>query len=129
METQKKKKENELPLYSKLFIVCDKDTTEDEIRAKFNTFGAIEYCKILKKSSEPKGVCFLKYYKTSAAAKAMEEMNGKSISKNVTPIKIQIAEQKNSKKKYSKEPEDTPPRSRLFVVCPKVIIFFSSHSR
>lgn len=102
-----------------MFIVCDKDTTEDEIRTKFSTFGSIEYCKMLKKSNEPKGVCFLKYFKTSSAAKAMEEMNGKAITRNGSPIKIQIAEQKNSKKKYSKEPEDTPPRSRLFVVCPK----------
>lgn len=127
---KKKKKETEItPPYSKLFIVCDKEITEDEIEKSFNRFGRIEYCRMIKEkkndpsSSSVKSMCYIKYDKTSSAAEAMEEMNGKPLTNShhhSSPIKIQIAEHKNAKKKvYSKDPEDTPARSRLFVVCPK----------
>ena len=124
VDKKKKKDFDNIPPYSRLFIVCERDATEEEIESIFKSYGNIEYCRMLKekKTSDSKGICYIKFDKTSSAAKALEEMNGVVLTANGTPIKIQIAEPKNAKKKiYSKDPEDTPPRSRLFVVCPKVI--------
>ena len=69
------------PPNSRLFIVCGKSITEDEFKEAFEVFGEIEEIWVLKDkvTNEPKGVTYIKFSKTSEAALAMEEMNGKCI--------------------------------------------------
>jgi len=113
------------PPFSRLFIVCSKTLSEEELVDQFKQFGEVEYCRLLrdKATLESKGICYVKYTKASSAARAIEEMDGKQVGEHTPQIKVQIADAKGSnrlkKKQYSKEPEDTPARSRLFVVCPK----------
>jgi hypothetical protein len=83
------------------------------------------YCRLLRErdSHVSKGLCYIKYSLASSAAQAIEELHGKHISESLPPLKVQIAEAKGgrkARKQYSDEPEDTPARSRLFVVCPRV---------
>lgn len=113
-----------VPPHSRLFIVCGKSTTPDELTDAFSKYGNIEYCRSIcdKESNTPKGLCYMKFDRASSAALAMEEMDGICLYEHSMPIRVQIADAKGSgraKKTYTKEPEDTPPRSRLFVVCPK----------
>lgn len=114
------------PPNSRLFVLCDKASTEDEILKHFAPFGTVEYCKIIRdrQTQASKGYCYVKFTKASGAADALEKADGTVVAGSEFPIKVEIAQAKSSRSgtmpvKFSSEPEDTPPRSRLFVVCPK----------
>jgi len=113
------------PPNSRLFVVCGKELSEEELLELFQPYGKIEYCRLIKdkKSQESKGLCYVKFAKASSAADALENLDGTQLKDNGALIKVHIADAKgtakNRRKLYSTEPEDTPPRSRLFVVCPK----------
>eukprot|EP01119_Soliformovum_irregulare_P024111 TRINITY_DN8572_c0_g1_i1.p1 TRINITY_DN8572_c0_g1~~TRINITY_DN8572_c0_g1_i1.p1 ORF type:complete len:505 (-),score=104.98 TRINITY_DN8572_c0_g1_i1:135-1469(-) len=75
-----------------------------------------------KPSGESKGVTYIKFRDASSAAMAIEKMNGKKIQEDGAPLKVMIAETKGGQNtSRSTEPEDHPPRSRLFAICPKEI--------
>lgn len=117
--------DNQPPL-SRVFVVCHRTTTEEELHSLFHRFGDIQYARIVRdrQSNEPKGLGYVKFRKASQAAMAIEEMDGHLLDDRSAPLKVQIAEAKGvrkgtTRKQYSNEPEDTPARSRLFVVCPR----------
>lgn len=115
------------PPHSRLFVVCGRHTGEEDLAREFGNFGNVEYCRAIrdKHTNESKGLCYVKFEKASAAAAAVEEMDGRCLYEHSAPIRVQVADAKGTngragkKLHYSKEPEDTPARSRLFVVCPK----------
>ena len=78
------------PPNSRLFIVCGKSITEDEFKEAFEVFGIIEEIWVLKDkvTNEPKGVTYIKFSKTSEAALAMEEMNGKTMPGTSKGLKV-----------------------------------------
>uniref|UniRef100_A0A2M4AJU1 Putative developmentally regulated rna-binding protein n=1 Tax=Anopheles triannulatus TaxID=58253 RepID=A0A2M4AJU1_9DIPT len=111
----------DIPPMSRLFIICSKSVTEDNLREHFEKFGDIEEIWIVKDRStgEGKGVAYIKYAKTSDAARALEEMNGKCVGDNNTrPIKVLVAanRQQGSRKQTENEEEKY---LRLFVIIPK----------
>jgi len=116
------------PPFSRLFVVCGKNATEEEISTHFSPYGTLQYCKLIRdrQTQESKGLCYVKFELASSAARAVEAMHGKVLSDASSPLKVMIAEAKRSSPLASScysqpsiEPEDTPPRSRLFVVGPK----------
>jgi len=113
------------PPYSRLFVICDKEASEKDIMNYFSKFGPVQYCKLIKDktTNQSKGVCYVKFEKTSSAAKALESKE-EYMENYKFPIRIELAESKGKKKsiQFSSEPEDTPARSRLFVVCPKELL-------
>merc|ERR1712137_742505 len=119
--------EMDQPPNSRLFVLCDKNSTEQDLIDHFSPYGTVEYCKIIrdKITNASKGFCYVKFDRASAAANALERANASLVADSQFPIKIDIAEAKGGhtqstvNAKFSSEPEDTPPRSRLFVVCPK----------
>jgi len=130
------------PPFSRIFVVCGKSITENILLKNFSTYGKIESCKVVydKTTSESRGVAFIKYDKASAAALAFESMHGVSVLEGTAPLKVMIAEKRNQpqqqrppKTNNYTEPEDIPPRSRLFVVCakdmtePELAAHFSSY--
>jgi len=128
----KKDPDNDPP-YSRLFIVGGKSITEEILRKKFELFGNIEYCRLLRdrNTRESKGLCYVKYDKASSAALAIENLNTKQLEEDNVPLKVIIAEAKGATrtKVDSKEPEDLPPRSRLFVICPKDLVYEEIQTR
>lgn len=99
--------DDEVP-YSRLFIVGPKTLQEDEVRNEFKEFGNIRDIKIVKDRTtgenkgkifliilninvllEFSGIYYVRYTKTSHAAKALEEMKGKNI--GGSNIKVMIA--------------------------------------
>uniref|UniRef100_A0AAG5DD72 RRM domain-containing protein n=1 Tax=Anopheles atroparvus TaxID=41427 RepID=A0AAG5DD72_ANOAO len=110
----------DIPPMSRLFIICSKSVTEENLREHFDKFGDIEEIWIVKDRStgEGKGVAYIKYAKTSDAARALEEMNGKCVGDNTRPIKVLVAanRQQGSRKQTENEEEKY---LRLFVIIPK----------
>ena len=107
------------PPNSRLFIVCGKSITEDEFKEAFEVFGIIEEIWVLKDkvTNEPKGVTYIKFSKTSEAALAMEEMNGKCIGSHPRPLKVLIAHSRDQGSRREMNEEER--LVRLFVVVPK----------
>jgi len=107
------------PPNSRLFIVCGKSINEDDFKEAFEPYGEIEEIWVLKDkvTNEPKGVTYIKFSKTSEAALAMEEMNGRCIGTHPRPLKVLIA---HSRDQWSRREMNEDERLvRLFVVVPK----------
>ncbi|CAL4060920.1 unnamed protein product, partial [Meganyctiphanes norvegica] len=107
------------PPHSRLFIVCGKSITEEDFRESFSKHGTIEEIWVVKdrNTEEPKGVTYIKFSKTSEAATAMEEMNGRCIAGHPRPLKVLIA---HSREQGSRRDMNEEERLlRLFVVVPK----------
>lgn len=81
------------PPMSRLFIICNKAHTEEDFREAFSQFGEIEDIWVVKDkhTGENKGITYVKYSKTSSAAKAQEEMNGKTIGNLDRTLKVLVA--------------------------------------
>ncbi|XP_045761317.1 RNA-binding protein 45-like [Maniola jurtina] len=87
------KDREDLPVYSRLFIVCDRDLKEEQFREAFSEFGTIEDIRIPcdHNTGKPRGVVFIKFSKTSEAARALEAMNSKVLSNSSRPLKVMVA--------------------------------------
>lgn len=107
------------PPNSRLFIVGGKNITEDDFKECFSKYGTVTEVWLVKDrvSGEPKGVTYVKFSKTSEAALAMEEMNGKCIGDCPRPLKVLIAHNRDQGSRREQNEEER--LLRLFVVVPK----------
>jgi RNA recognition motif-containing protein len=64
-------------------------TTEAEIRVKFEAFGTVQSCNLVKdkKSGLSKGFAFVQIPKAGAAKAAMKSLNGTMLDGNVIRVK------------------------------------------
>ncbi|XP_047538658.1 RNA-binding protein 45-like [Vanessa atalanta] len=106
------------PIYSRLFIVCDRNLKEEQFRTAFSEFGCIEDIRIPRhhKTGEPKGIVFIKFSKTSEAAKALESMNIKFISNSTRALKVMVAANRSE---IQSEDYNYDKYRRLFIHIPK----------
>ncbi|CAH2100335.1 unnamed protein product [Euphydryas editha] len=106
------------PIYSRLFIVCDRGLKEEQFRNAFTEFGCIEDIRIPRdhKTGEPKGVVFVKFSKTSEAARALEAMNSKVISNSSRPLKVMVAANRSE---IQSDDYNNDKYKRLFLHIPK----------
>ncbi|XP_013781280.1 RNA-binding protein 45-like [Limulus polyphemus] len=118
-DKDKRDRHDGAPPHSRLFILCDKQTTEEEIREAFEKFGNIEDIWVVKDraTNKPKGVTYVRFSKTSEAALAMETMDGQRLRKYHMPMKVRIAH--NREDGSRKEPNEEERVLRLFVMVPK----------
>jgi RNA recognition motif-containing protein len=100
----------DVPPNSRLFIIGGKTLSEEDFKDAFNHFGDIERIDVKRQ----KGISYLKFSKTSEAAEALEEMNGKSIGSDPRPLKIVIASSRSQGNS-----RDDVTALRIFVVIPK----------
>ncbi|XP_018914522.1 RNA-binding protein 45 [Bemisia tabaci] len=107
---------NDDPPNSRLFVVCSKLMEDDEIEDLFKPYGDILDFRRLKdrQTGSPKGIAYIKFAKTSQAATAMEEMDGKICKKYDRPMKVMIAQSKDFDPK-----RDQSEAHRLFIIVPK----------
>lgn len=86
---------DELPARSRLFVVCPRTITEDDLRQVFSQFDELEYCRIMKarQTNESKGCAYVKYKLASSAAKAMEALQQDPMIDG-KPIKVLLADPK-----------------------------------
>ncbi|CAF1089188.1 unnamed protein product [Rotaria magnacalcarata] len=107
------------PPFSRLFLLIPKAMSEDELRNAFQVHGKIQDIHMVRdrRSQESKGIAYIKYEKASAAARAMEEMNGTVISPHVRPLKAIIS---STRREGSvRDPDEHAKMLRLFVVISK----------
>lgn len=80
------------PPNSRLFVVTSRSITEDELRESFSVFGDIQGVWVVKdkQTKESKGICYVKFAKSSQACMAMEEMHGKVVMEGTKPIKVTL---------------------------------------
>ena len=78
------------PPFSRIFIVCSKRHTSEDMKIAFEHFGGIEDVWVVKDklTKENRGVCYIKFTKASSAARACEEMDGKVVGGDSKPIKV-----------------------------------------
>ena len=78
------------PPFSRVFVVCSKSHREEDLRAAFTQFGAVEDVWMVKDrmTKENKGICYIKFEKASCAALAIENMDGRVIGDEPKPIKV-----------------------------------------
>ncbi|UJR09481.1 hypothetical protein I4U23_013719 [Adineta vaga] len=104
------------PPFSRLFLLIPKEISEDELRQAFQVHGIIQDIHMVRdrRNQESKGIAYIKYEKASAAARAMEEMNGIVISPHTRPLKTIIS---SSRREGSvRDPDEHEKMLRLFVV-------------
>lgn len=107
------------PVYSRLFIVCGKLMSETQLRTIFIKFGTIEdmYAPIDYTNGGHKGIAFIKYSKTSEAARAVQEMHMKVPTGGNKPLKVMVACSRSS---IQTDDTDNPDKyKRIFIHVPK----------
>ncbi|KAG7511570.1 hypothetical protein JOB18_003436 [Solea senegalensis] len=106
------------PPNSRLFVVTSRAMTEDALRDSFSVFGDIQGVWVVKdkQTKESKGVCYVKFAKSSQACLAMEEMHGKVLVEGTKPVKVFIAQSRSSNRHRDVEDEEL---TRIFVMIPK----------
>ncbi|KAL4539612.1 hypothetical protein Ndes2437B_g02024 [Nannochloris sp. 'desiccata'] len=115
------------PPNSRLFVVAGRNTSSDFLRSVFEQYGQVSFVKYLR----DKGVAYVKYDRASSAALAIENLHEVTLNEGLGPrLKVMLAESPHSRTlpalhiRRSEEdapldPDNTPPRSRLFLVVPK----------
>ena len=83
---------DDAPPNSRLFIICGKDLTEEDFRDAFDSYGTVEKIEIHRdKNGNSKGLAYIKFSKTSEAAHALEQLNGRCIANHPRPLKVLVA--------------------------------------
>ncbi|XP_039996094.1 RNA-binding protein 45 isoform X3 [Xiphias gladius] len=106
------------PPNSRLFVVTSRSINEEELREGFSVFGDIQGIWVVKdkQTKESKGICYVKFAKSSQACLAMEEMHGKVLVEGTKPVKVFIAQSRSSTRHRDVEDEEL---TRIFVMIPK----------
>ena len=81
-----------VPPWSRLFVVCPRDADGARIAASMGGYGALEYCKTDLIAS--KGVAYVKYFQASSALTALEEIVARGGVVAGYKVKVMLAEPK-----------------------------------
>ncbi|KAK9916623.1 hypothetical protein WJX75_005036 [Coccomyxa subellipsoidea] len=113
------------PMNSRIFVVCGKSVEADVLTKAFAPYGNIQSVKVVR----DKGVAYVKYDKASAAAAAIEALHETVLNDGRGPmLKVMMAEAPTRRSvqprasgeiQVAPDPDNVPPRSRLFMVVPK----------
>ncbi|PSC73543.1 RNA-binding 45 isoform B [Micractinium conductrix] len=115
------------PANSRLFVVAGRSTSAEFLRSVFEQFGAVQFVKYLRE----KGVAYVKYDRASSAALAIENLHEVTLNDGQGPrLKVLLADSPQTRTlttlqprpmhdELPSDPDNTPPRSRLFMVVPK----------
>ncbi|KDD75536.1 hypothetical protein H632_c632p0, partial [Helicosporidium sp. ATCC 50920] len=117
------------PPNSRLFVVAGRNTSADFLRSVFEQYGVVSFVKYLRE----KGVAYVKYDRASSAAMAIEDLHEVTLNEGRGPrLKVMLADAPHTRalsmlptRLYeedvgsSTDPDNIPPRSRLFMVVPK----------
>uniref|UniRef100_A0A182WQX2 RRM domain-containing protein n=1 Tax=Anopheles minimus TaxID=112268 RepID=A0A182WQX2_9DIPT len=111
---------SEEPPMSRLFIICGKQITKEQLMNHFESDGSIEECVVItdRKTGQGKGVAYVKFSKTSSAARGLLK-NGTIVEGDRRPIKVMISASYN-RGKHSDTSADVNENHflRLFAIVP-----------
>lgn len=112
--------DHDKPPFSRVFIVCGKQYSGDDLRKKFEEYGSVEDVWVVKdkNTKENRGIAYIKFSKMSEACLAIESLDGKKLSEDDSgTLKVLMAQPKSSKS--NEDFNDETALTRLFVVIPK----------
>lgn len=116
----KREREDRAP-FSRLFIICGKHHTQEDLREGFQEFGQIEDIWVVKdkNTKENRGIAYIQYAKMSEACLAIETLNGKKLpgDDNGSTLKVIMAQPRSSQ--TNMDLEDETALTRLFVLIPR----------
>jgi len=116
----KRERDDKAP-FSRLFVVCGKQHTSDDLREAFRDYGSIEDIWVVKdrNTKENRGIAYIQYSKMSEACMAIENLNGKKISDDDSgpALKVIMAQPRSGQAKA--DLEDETALTRLFVIVPR----------
>lgn len=123
MDNRRKRNDEsyDTPMYSRLFIVCERQLTETNIRDAFSKFGELEDVKMPRDhySGLSKGIAYVKFSKTSEAAAALEAMNMCVLPNSTRPLKVMVACNRSD---IQSGDDDNEKYRRIFINIPKTTI-------
>ena len=89
--------DHDKPPFSRIFVVCSKSYSSDDLKAVFEKYGAVEDVWVVrdKHTKENRGVAYVKFSKMSEACLAVESMDGKKINNedDTKSIKVYLTRQ------------------------------------
>lgn len=94
-----------MPPRQRLFVVCHKSVTQDQLSRLFSRFPGMEYCDVKKKkqTGESKGFAYINYSTPQAALMAKEQMDLYEYPAG-SPLRVMFAEPLGVSKTSSPEP-------------------------
>jgi len=127
MADERPRVDHHKPPFSRVFVVCSRSHTEEELRSAFEEYGEVEDVWVVKRkdTKEPKGIAYVKFSKASEAALAMEKLHGATIGDNPKPIKALLADSKTNRDKADPISQlamsDDKHRTRIFILVSKTM--------
>jgi len=116
-------RDNDKPPFSRLFIVCAKHHTQEELRDAFTEYGHIEDIWVVKdrNTKENRGIAYIQYSKMSEACLALEHRNGQRLSPDDSgqALKVIMAQPRGNNANADTDLEDETALTRLFVLIPR----------
>lgn len=84
--------DHDKPPFSRIFVVCSKSYSSDDLKAVFEKFGTVEDVWVVrdKHTKENRGVAYVKFSKMSEACLAVESMDGKKINNEPDAKSIKV---------------------------------------
>jgi hypothetical protein len=112
---------SDVPQFSRLFVLCPKNTSNIEIFNLFQRFGHIEDISIVKDlPGIEKELVYIKFSKASSAALALEEISGTYLNGNLkNPLKVFISNSRSETLTNQFENELHLQMQRLFIIFDK----------
>uniref|UniRef100_A0A6E8W6J7 RRM domain-containing protein n=1 Tax=Anopheles coluzzii TaxID=1518534 RepID=A0A6E8W6J7_ANOCL len=119
-DVNRAKEISEEPPMSRLFVICGKQITKEQLIKHFEPDGTIEECVVItdRKTGQGKGVAYVKFTKTSSAARGLRK-NGTVVEGDTRPIKVMISASYNRDKNSDTSADVNENQFlRLFAIVP-----------
>jgi len=113
--------DHDKPAFSRVFIVCGKRHSSEDLKDCFQEYGSVEDIWVVKdkNTKENRGIAYIKFGKMSEACLAIENMNGRKITEDDDGPKLKVLMAQPKSSKSNEDFDDESALTRLFVIIPK----------
>lgn len=91
-QSENNKIDHDKPAFSRVFIVCGKRHSSEDLRDCFQEYGTVEDIWVVKdkNTKENRGIAYIKFGKMSEACLAIESMNGRKLTEEEDGPKLKV---------------------------------------
>lgn len=84
--------DHDKPPFSRVFVVCSKSHSSDDLKTAFEQYGCVEDVWVVKDkhTKENRGVAYVKFSKMSEACLAVESLDGKKLNNENDPKPLKV---------------------------------------
>lgn len=78
------------PPFARVYVECSRSTNASHLYDAFRRYGRLEFAVIVleRQTRDPSGIAYVKYERASAAALAVQKLNGRSLSSGTRPLRV-----------------------------------------